>query len=319
MITLVFSTHRPEVLPAVEDLMVAHDLVVLEEPPHPQFQAMLSGRVGIEEYLEATDYEFPVFARACCRLYRRLHGAGIRILQVEPYLEKLAELHDFFADGGTAHMLDPRDAITQVYRAERRASGALLHYYRVSVTEPFDQVVEAVKVFAKADAARIRLRDRLRAEALAKAAEDVPRIYVEAGYIHWALYTHLKGKIREPARMRAVWPLAARARRLLGRKQVLGPGDLLTLRYVFRPNWNGKDADVLAAKSLIYVKLLEKKEMVPGRGETPHLEDEAKAWLAVRSLTYEDCRLLWPQVRKSSSSGAREAVRRFLDGRGTGK
>ncbi|WP_170920433.1 hypothetical protein [Desulfacinum hydrothermale] len=295
--------------------MATHQMVVLEEPPHPSFQAMLDGRMDVQEYLEETEYEFPVFAQASCRLYRRLYEAGIEIVQVEPYLEALVALHEFFAEGGDSSALAPESLEARVHKVERRAFGTLLNYYRRSMDGDFPSVVQAVKDFARADAVRIKLRDAMRARAVARLARRTGRLYVEAGYIHWALYTDLRKEVEDPSRVRALWPLEALARRLVGKKQVLGPGDLLTLCYVFHPRWEGAKADELAAKSLIYVKLLEKKEMAPGRIRAPHLWDEARAWRAVRPLGYEECRLLWPEVRRASTAQAWKAVRRFLERR----
>jgi len=89
MITLGFSTHRLEVLKEAEELMRHHTVIALEEPPHPHFEAMLRGEMPIEDYLEASEYEFPRFAEACCRLYRTLSEEGKRFLQVDPYMEQL--------------------------------------------------------------------------------------------------------------------------------------------------------------------------------------------------------------------------------------
>ena len=93
-ITLAFSTHRPETLPAAERLMRRHGLILLEEPPVPEFLRMKSGELSIEEYLQGQDFEFPVHAEGMCRLVRELTREGRTVLQVEPYLEYLNEIHE---------------------------------------------------------------------------------------------------------------------------------------------------------------------------------------------------------------------------------
>jgi hypothetical protein len=86
-------------------------------------------------------------------------------------------------------------------------------------------------------------------------------------------------------------------RELSQRKLLLGPGDELTLRYAFRPEFSGPRADLLAARNLIYVKLLEKEETLESPEPYAHtrsaLEDNSK----VARLSYADCSKLYPQVR----------------------
>ncbi|ROQ92043.1 hypothetical protein [Desulfosoma caldarium] len=315
MITVAFSTHRLEVLKKAETIMRTHDTVALEEPPHPNFYAMLEGHMSIQEYLEKSDYEFPRFARASCLLYRRLHAQGKHLLQVDPYLEHLNRLHDFFADGGDAHALDPKDAAYEVYHAERRATATLLDFYAKSVSAPFSDVVASVVAFARADAARIGLRDRMRAEALTVVAEGSESLYVECGYIHWSLFRHLQRLLGRRTRLRPLFLLDQEARRRIGKKQVLGPGDRLTLRLVFRENLRTPLLSLLAAQSLIFIKLVHKEEMSPSQGSFPHLDDEAQADRWTRCLSWKDCERLWPLVRQKPSQPAQDIVRSYLQER----
>ncbi len=320
MITIGFSTHRLEVLSEAERLMKAHETVALEEPPNQAFSAMLDGTVAVESYLEEADYEFLEFARKACDIYRALVREGVRFVQVDPYLEILGKLHEFFAEGGEAHELPPSSLKAQVYRAERAATAALIHFYRTSVGHPFEVVVDAVKKFAHADASRIRLRDDLRAEALTRLAQETSSLYVESGYIHWRLYTLLKKRFTASRRVRPVFLLERPCRRLTGRKQVLGPGDVLTLRYVFHPGRGSRNEDLLAARSLITIKLLRKEEMVGAEGRSfPHLEDEWKVARVVNRLSLRDCRRLWSELRRASRESAWEVVRGMLGERFTGK
>jgi len=291
--------------------MRAHDTVALEEPPHPLFSAMLCGDVAIEDYLQETDYEFPRFAEASCRLYRRLHALGKRLIQVDPYMEHLDRLHDFFAQGGEPQAVDPADPMQAVYRAERRATAALLHFYETSMRAPFSEVVQAVVHFARADAARIALRDGMRAERLAVEALKTSSLYVEAGYIHWKLFRDLCRLVEPRRRVRACFLLERQARRRIGRKQVLGPGDVLTLLFVFHPHIHGPMVKLWAARSLIYVKILRKDEMEPVEGTCPHLDDEAEADRLTRFLSWADCQALYPRIRACSAEEAREIVKTY--------
>lgn len=167
--TVLFTTHRPETLPLAEAAMAGASLAVLEEPPHPRFSDMLAGRVSDDEYLMAADYEYPAFARASLAMCRCLHAAGAALAQCDPFMEELFAIHEFFIAGGAPGDIAPETLRGKVYAAERKWSAALLDFYRAAGEEDFARVVEAVKSFARADAARGRLRDALRARALAKA------------------------------------------------------------------------------------------------------------------------------------------------------
>lgn len=309
MITVAFSTHRLEVLPEAARLMERHDVIALEEPPHPRFHDMLRGEATVQEYLEESDYEFPRFAEASCRLYRELHALGKRLMQVDPYMEHLSRLHDFFADGGSHHTLDPSDPALAVYRTERRATAALLQFYTASVASPFPEVVEAVVRFAQADAARIALRDGMRAERLAVEARAASTLYVESGYIHWRLFRELKRLIGAKRLVRPCFLLEREARRRIGKKQVLGPGDLLTLLLVFHPRVPESRAELLAARSLVYIKVLRKDEMEPGESPYPHLEDEVEAFRWTRDLSLVDCARLWPVIRSRGPAEVKSVLR----------
>lgn len=311
MITAAFSTHRLEVLCEAEARMREHEAIALEEPPHPDFQAMLCGAMAVEDYLQESEYEFPRFAEASCRLYRRLHAMGKRLIQVDPYMEHLNRLHDFFAAGGDSRGVDPTDPMHDVYRAEKRATAALLRFYELSMTAPFAHVVRAVIHFARADAARIALRDQMRAERLAQVALEVSTLYVESGYIHWKLFQELRRRIEPKRRVRACFLLERETRRRLGRKQLLGPGDALTLLFVFHPSIRGPLVELWAARSLIHIKLLHKDEMEPVHGSMPHLEDEIQAHRLTSRLSWADCQKFYPGIRGRSPEEVRMILKSY--------
>ncbi|MGB5424739.1 MAG: hypothetical protein WBN03_21405, partial [Desulfobacterales bacterium] len=79
--------------------MRKHDALFLEEPPSAEFDRMLCGSMPLDEYILTVDSEYPQFTKLMCAVLRELKSKGKRIFQVEPYLENLLALHDFFADG----------------------------------------------------------------------------------------------------------------------------------------------------------------------------------------------------------------------------
>jgi hypothetical protein len=313
--TVLFTSHRPETLPLAEAAMTGAPLVALEEPPHPQFADMLAGRIPDDDYLMAADYEFPAFARASLALYRRLHAAGTRLVQCDPFMEELFAIHEYFISGGTPGDIAPDSLRGRVYAAERDWSAALLRFYQTAGNQDFASVVAAVQGFARADAARGRLRDRLRAEAVARLAEEGPDLRdmaVEAGYIHASLPGALRRALPPDWRVQPRWLLEPAARPLCGKRQVLGPGDVLTLLYTFRPQHQSPRADLLAARSLVYIQMLGKNEQEAEPGQFPHTADEARCAALAARLAYADCATLYPRLRGLPPPHARALAEAYL-------
>ncbi len=310
--TIVFSSHRPETLRFASRAMRCHDAIFLEEPPTPQFQRMLEGDITIKNYLLEREFEFPEFSYKMCRLFRDLKKERKTFYQVEPFLDILGGIHEFFAKGGTFRDFDPHSMQFQVYMAEKRATKELLNYYQTVLQGSFEATLEAVKQFARADAARIVLRDKMRAKALKPLLLSFSSAYVEAGYIHCALWRELKRRLSDQVCLKRVFLMAPIVKPLLGKRQALGPGDILTLLYLFHPNIQGKRIDLLAARSLVFIKLLEKKEMTEEDGHYPHIRNEVETIQKVGNLSFDDCRTLFPEIRLVKTEKARSIMEAYI-------
>ncbi len=313
LITIGFSSHRLEVLSPVFEEMAHHDAIALEEAPEEDFAALLAGKKSVADYLEDKDVEFPDFSTQQLEMAKRLHRQGKAIWQVEPYQEKLIQIHELLAAGKPRTEVEPRPEFQEVYAAESRASRTLLTFYTVAHTAPFPRVVAAVQAFAQADAARFRLRDSLRAKVLAPLSEKYPRLYVEAGYIHLFLIKALAKLVPGKVRLKPKFLLASRSLPAIGRPRPLGPGDLLTLHYIFSAPLSAAKANLLAARSLIHIQLLNKGEMAPGADPAPHLADEIRAYRLSSCLSFEDCVTLYPLVRAAPPEEAGAVVAGYLE------
>jgi len=312
MITIGFSSHHVEALPFAREQMERHQTIILEEPPSPSFGQMLGGTMPLDDYLLELDSGFPEFDRRMHRLLIEFHRQGKRILQVEPYLERLLEVHELFAVGETPDAVLGMTELRDVYLAEKHATGALISFYALSMKAPFEDVVEGVKRFARADAMRLLLRERLRARAIAELVRPGESTYVEAGYIHYPLYRFLRQEIRERQEIRVVFLLEPMVRKLGGKRRNLGPGDILTLHYAFDNKLPGASASLLAARSLIYIKLINKQELLPEESEAPHSEDEVMVNRIVDRLDFEQCRDLFDRIRLADRRKALELTRAFI-------
>jgi len=308
-VTLALSGHRTEALERAAPVMAAHDVVALEEPPMPGFADMLAGELAVDDYLETNAFEFPELARRTCGLVRRLYAEGIQVVQCEPYLERMTEVHDAFEAGKRPADVEDDGLRGRVYRTERAWTGALMTYYWTAPTSTFEQTVRTLQDFARQDAARGRLRDHLRARVIAPLAGAGGRVFVEAGYLHVGLRRELRGRLAPDVELATYLPMESVYRRLCGRPQLLAPGDRLTLRYTFHPGFAGAGADLLAARALIQVKIEGKEELTGDPDdETPHAREEVEISRLVEGLSYADCERLFPLIRTLDTAAARAIV-----------
>ena len=300
-------------IPFIADCMRGSDAIFLEEPPGAGFEEMLQGVLAVNDYLRPLDVEYPAFSRQMCYLLRELKADGKNLFQVEPYLEVLVGIHEFFAEGHRPAELNQTSLQYPVYLAERNATGALLAYYQTVMTGSFDKTIEAVKRFARLDAARFRLRDSLRAQALAPLVKNYSSAYIEAGVIHYSLWRQLRRRVSPPNRLQVVF-LADAALKMLGNKgHLYGPGDQLTLLYIFHSNLSQPIREtILAARSLIYSKLIAKEEITNDMSALPHLRDELACIQITSRLSLDDCRHLFPLVRRASTAQAHQIVAEYL-------
>jgi hypothetical protein len=200
--TLVLAEHRPETVSHAAALMRAYEAVFLEEPPDASFQQMLRGDLPVEDYVLTLDAEYPAFIHSMCLALRELSGIGISIHQVEPYLEHLVAIHEFFSSGGSPEKLDPHHVQYDVYLAEKQATAALLDFYKTAIAGSFERTLESVKRFARVDSRRFLLRDRMRAKALAPLIRRFNKSYIEAGQIHYLLWRMLRQDLGDSVTVR---------------------------------------------------------------------------------------------------------------------
>jgi hypothetical protein len=300
-----FGPHHLEAIPAMVAAMRTHQTILLEEPPFPGFSDLLAGRLAIDDYLLETDPGFPRFARALCHEMQELFADGHRLLQVEPFLDGLAEIHERFADGATPAAILADEGLRDIYLAEKEATGALIAFYAASRGSDFRALTDAVLAFARLDAARIRLRDRLRARAILDLAATGSRLYVEAGFIHFDLFRCLWAAATPGLRVEPLFLLQPEvARRGLHRRNI-GPGDVLTLYFIVHDRLDNPLAELLAARSLIAVQLVAREELAPeAAAPFPHCADDGLVNQLVDRLDLEQCRRLHARIRGLDRSAA---------------
>jgi hypothetical protein len=312
-VTLGLSMHRPEMIPIISDHMRRHEAIFLEEPPDVGFESMLDGGLAVDDYLMQQDAAYPTFSKNMCHLLQELKGQGKQIFQVEPFLKILLGIHDFFAEGHHPEELQKNSIQYPVYLAERNATRALLAYYQTVTAGSFDETINAIIRFARMDAARFGLRDSLRAQEIASMVKKYSSSYVEAGMMHYPLCRQLRQQLPGELPLKVIF-LADDAMTSMGLKgRLYGPGDRLTLLYIYHPGiLDTRREKLFAARSIIYSKIVEKEEMTDDLDGFPHLRDEMDCIRIVKQLSAEDCRRLFPLVRRTGSAEAREIVIGYL-------
>lgn len=314
LLTVGLTPHRLEFLPAILGSLKKHDWILLEEPPDPEFANMLRGEITVTAYVEQSEAGFPEYAKALAEELKKLYREGKRICQVEPYLERWVLIRALLDHGVPAEEVRKCPELTAVYDMEHLCFGRLLDYY-AAMQGPFDLLVEKIKAFAQADAQRITLRDAMRAREIISLVKKTraPSFYVEAGYIHLKLLYFLaregKGLIRLRTENLLLKALSAR-----GFHKVLpSPGDGLTSYYLFGGKHRNLSEDLLAARSIVYIKLIEKNELRPNPEDPfPHLRNELLWRLFVWQLSYEECKALDRLIRLLPTTKAREVARRVF-------
>jgi len=296
-LTIAFSPHRIETLPFAQKLMQKHDFIILEEPKNPLFYAFLKNEVSLEEYLKSSDFWFPEFVKETLLLMKSLHNQGKVILQVEPYLEIVSKFQNSLEKGENLENLLNDPEIKEVYLKENKAVGKLIEFYEASIGDDFLKIVSTVKEFSKADAERFRLRDYLRAKAVLELLPSKGKIYIESGTIHIYFKKLLHIYLKKPWKIFHKFLLEDFLKPKFNRPWIFPPGELLTLRYILKRKEDPHIENLLAARSLIYIKIIPKEEIIPTPEDPfPHAKREIEAINMVNKLSFEDCKILYKSL-----------------------
>jgi hypothetical protein len=296
--------------------MEEHDVIMTEEAQNPYFIDMLNKKISIREYILEEYLEFPKFSKRYYIMLRSLYRKGKVILQIEPFIERLLQIYEMFSDGKRPKDIMKIPSLKHVYEIEKKTTAALLKFYESSLRDSFPQVVDTVTRFARADAEKFRIRDSMRAEAIAKIITNTitenKRVYVEAGGIHIFLEKMLRQKMKKRYLIHTVNIMEPVIKKLTGQSLFLPPGDLLTIHYILKKRKNEAFERLQAGRSLIYIKLLKKEEMLPIREvKAPHIEDEMNINKLVSNLSLKQCEELYKKIRFQERKEALKTIKDY--------
>jgi len=136
---------------------------------------------------------------------------------------------------------------------------------------------------------------------------------VESGEIHIALFKELRKRLNSEVSIKPYFVMESVYKQLSGKRHIFSPGDILTLHYVFHPQMESPLLDILASRSLIYNKLLEKDEMINSLDSNPHTRNEVETINKVNALSWDDCKYLFSKIRMVSSTKARQIFYRHSE------
>ncbi|MEE4254892.1 MAG: hypothetical protein V2I50_12695 [Desulfuromusa sp.] len=292
--------------------MKHHDVILLEEPLHPDFHKALDGAVKLEDHLLELDIDYPAFALGQYRLLQQFFKAGKEIVQVEPYFDHLLWIQYFFADGHRPDEIPPNTPAHAVYCAEREATKNLIEYYTEVRGDDFPKILAAMNSFAMADARRFILRDSLRAKRIVEVLVPGKDIYIEAGSIHLLLKRLLIKSLPKGWRLR-IHDIDLEAIKMLNlHGNLFSPGDELTLDYILGRHVSQQQWQLCCAQALIYSKIIIKEEISGGDGEFPHARNEIESIAAVKKLSIEKCKNFFQRIRTLKSDEAADMIQRYL-------
>ena len=291
---IAFSPHRVETLPFALKFMKKCDVIALEEPPNPVFEKVLKREAPIETYIEEGNFWFPEFSKRLMKELQRLYEEGKRVYQVEPYYQEVRKIQGALEEGVAPESLKEDPLTAMVYQTESKAFEKLLKYYELTFSSNFDEILDAVMEFAKADAERFLLRDRLRAVAIVNLLSQGKRFYIETGTIHIYFKKLLEVRLKGTCAIKHGFLLEEVVKRFAKKPWIFPPGETLTLRYIFKRKPNLREEKLLAARSLIYIKVIPKQELIPSDNDPyPHLSREVDAIKKVNLLDLKDCAELY--------------------------
>lgn len=75
-------------------------------------------------------------------------------------------------------------------------------------------------------------------------------------------------------------------------------------------------ANLLAARSLIYIKMIQKEELIPGPSNNPHSENEVAVNRLVDRPGFEDCAKVFEEIRFAKRDRALGIVKAYVHGIG---
>ena len=288
MLCVLYTSHRVEMLKHFKEIAEKYDVIVIEEPKDELFERMLKGEITVDHYVQNLNTSFPLYSTYQCQILRELYAKGKKIYQVEPYLEILENVYKAI---DSKKELPSDEKSLKVREIEKKVNSAWVDYQEAFIKKDFDALVDATLRFTKADAERFVVRDKMRAEEIAKVVES--NALIEAGQIHILLPKFLEKRGFDVETINLPEEIAKK----MGIEFCLNPGNELTMMYMLGKDVDEEQARLMCAQSIIYVSLIPKDEMLPSEEKPyPHLVEESKVARFVKKLSYEDCKKLFHKI-----------------------
>ena len=175
---------------------------------------------------------------------------------------------------------------------ELRIGQILKEYYTTLGKKDFDKLVDLTIKFAKLDAERIKFRCELRARKIAELINQgllSGKIVIHTYHLHDILVKYIEDKVKDYEIQ--VVNLHKLVLEKLGIQMPTHPGRELTLCYVYGRRLSNEEEKLLAARSVMYVRMLPRFELRPSpQNEYPHTWKDYEILTFVNKLSYDECR-----------------------------
>jgi hypothetical protein len=136
--------------------------------------------------------------------------------------------------------------------------------------------------------------------------------------MHQGLVSELKARLKPDVKVTPCFLMAPIIQALTGKKQVLAPGDQITLHYIRGQTVPEQVNNLLAGRSLIYNKIIEKNEIATHQIDYPHQRDELRMIARVNLLDWSSCKEVFDKIRRVKTIAAQALVDQALIRRGLG-
>ncbi len=305
-LTVVLTPPRIEYLRHLEEISRGHDALIIEGPEVESFWEFLRGKIRVDEYLYDLELEYPEFTRELYLMAKRVNDCGVKVIPLDPYQTIAQEIKVAAIMGRLKeHLKSPINKYVALI--ELSISRVLREYYMAMLARDFERLVDLTIRFARLDAERIRFRCELRARRLSELVrgnEIRGRVAVHAYHLHDVFVKYLRNKINTAEI--SVVDLREEVAKRLGVRLPPHPGRELTLSHVHRRRMSRDEEMLLAARSLIHVSMMPKRELRPSEeNKYPHLKKDLEILTFVNSLDYEGCRRYYLESICADRSAAR--------------
>ncbi len=299
-ILVVLTPPRPEFVKEFETIAKDAASIIAELPYGELINEFLQGSLPVDDALLELELDYPFFTRELLLCLRRLKENGKDILLVDPYQEIAVDIKvKLFLRKGLEKL---EQDLTARYIAmiELSISKILQEYEKARKDGDFDKLVELTIRYAKFDAERIRFKTELRVrkiiELINMKAVKFPLV-VHTHFLNRLIAQELQKRLGDKYEISEI-DLYEIVQKRLNMASFEHPGRKLTEVFLLHRNITREELQLLAAKTLLFVTLYPKHELLPTPTEPfPMLKKDFEISKMLSNVSnIEECKNLYQRL-----------------------